>query len=583
MSFSFGTPSSAPANSSLSSGFNFGGNKPATPGFGLTATTQASTGLFGNTSATPAFGSTSGFGASTPAFGATATPSFGATSAAPAFGSTATPAFGTSAAAPAFGSTAAPAFGTASATPAFGATATAPAFGATATPAFGASTSAPAFGATTTPAFGTAGASAFGATSTPAFGTTGLGAGSLNFGAGTATTSASTGLSFGTPATKTGLGGFGFGTTTTTQTGLGLFNTSTTTTAAGTFGLSTLNSNVSGTQPSVSATPSLGLGGAATSTFGATNTTGDGKSEPPKQTKLPNELSTLVDTFKEFVKKQKSLSSEVMRLSIKPLHKVGREAETTLRAALALRGETNKARAQSRRLRTAAADALAAAEAAARDPPGSELEGSAPPKYIKDLICELEQQLITFRRQMDVADKQMQAAPKLLTEQELTLGIRRMHESLVALAGRLQTVHTQVEAQKEQYLNLRKYVLKDPTNVFDTPSASASLDQILHDAEVSRKKLKPNTLQDISLGLGSAVLSDPRAALGNIQQLAGPTPFTYLGTAVSPFPTADGTGNWQPQQQNNFSSSLNFNSFGTVAQNDSSFQLQKPPGKRGKQ
>lgn len=49
---------------------------------------------------------------------------------------------------------------------------------------------------------------------------------------------------------------------------------------------------------------------------------------------------------------------------------VGREAETTLRAAVALRGETGKARAQSRRLRTAAADALAAAEAAARDPPG---------------------------------------------------------------------------------------------------------------------------------------------------------------------------------------------------------------------
>ncbi|XP_013141432.1 PREDICTED: probable nucleoporin Nup58 isoform X2 [Papilio polytes] len=561
MSFSFGTPSSAPANSSLSSGFNFGGNKPATPGFGLTATTQASTGLFGNTSASSAFGSTPGFGAgtSTSAFGAAATPAFGAVSAAPAFG--------TSAAAPAFGSTAAPAFGAASTTPAFGATSTAPtfgatatpAFGATATPAFGASTATPAFGSTTTPAFGTAGASAFGAT--------GLGAGSLSFGG--TTTTASTGLSFGTPATtKTGLGGlggFGFGATTTTQTGLGLFNTSTTTTAASTF-----------------ATPSLGLGGLATSGIGAANTTGDGKSEPPKQSKLPNEISTLVDTFKEFVKKQKSLSSEVMRLSIKPLHKVGREAETTLRAAVALRGETGKARAQSRRLRTAAADALAAAEAAARDPPGSELEGNAPPKYVKDLICELEQQLIVFRRQMDVADKQMQAAPKLLTEQELTLGIRRMHESLVALAGRLQTVHAQVDAQKEQYLNLRKYILKDPTNVFDTPSASASLDQILHDAEVSRKKLKPNTLQDISLGLGSAVLSDPRAALGNIQQLAGPTPFTYLGSAVSPFPTADGTGNWQPQQQSNFSSSLNFSSFGAVGQSDS-FQLQKPPGKRGKQ
>lgn len=50
---------------------------------------------------------------------------------------------------------------------------------------------------------------------------------------------------------------------------------------------------------------------------------------------------------------------------------------------------------------------------------------------------------------------------------ELTLGIRRMHEAFVALAARLQAVHSQVEAQKEQYLNLRKYVLKDPTNVFE--------------------------------------------------------------------------------------------------------------------
>lgn len=48
----------------------------------------------------------------------------------------------------------------------------------------------------------------------------------------------------------------------------------------------------------------------------------DFTAEPPKQTKLPNEISTTVDSFKEFVKKQKSLSSEVMRVSIKPLHKV---------------------------------------------------------------------------------------------------------------------------------------------------------------------------------------------------------------------------------------------------------------------
>ncbi|CAH2088092.1 unnamed protein product [Euphydryas editha] len=543
MSFAFGTPSSAPATTGLSSGFSFGANKPATPGFGLTATSQPSTGLFG----TPAT-SAPAFGTGTPSFGS----SFGATSAAPAFGATSSaPAFGATTSAPAFGATSTPAFGAASTS--FGATSSAPAFGANTSLSFGTS-AAPAFGATTTaPAFGTT--SSF----TPSLG------GGISFGTGTST-AASAGLSFGTTTTaSTGLGGLGGGLNfgaTTTSSGFGLFGASTTTTAGA---LTTTN---------------FGLGGATQQ--GTNNTTAaDGKSEPPKQTKLPNEISTTVESFKEFVKKQKSLSSDVMRVSIKPLHKVGREAEATLRAVVALRGECGRARAQSRRLRAAAAAALAAAESAARDPPGIELEGLTPPNYVKDLIEELEQHLITFRRQMDVADKQMQSSPKLLTEQELTLGIRRMHESLVALAGRLQAVHTQVEAQKEQYLNLRKYILKDPTNVFDTPSPSASLDQILRDAEGTRKKTKPGNISDI--GLTSAVLSDPRAALGNIQHLAGPSPFTYLGSTLSSFPTADTTGsNWQPQPQTNLNTSLNL-SFGTSTQNDSGFQLQKPPGKRGKQ
>ncbi|XP_047508033.1 nuclear pore complex protein Nup58 isoform X2 [Pieris napi] len=545
MSFSFGTPSSAPA-SGLSGGFSFGANKPATPAFGLGGT-QPSLGLFG----TPAT-SAPAFGTATPAFGST--PAFGATSTAPTFGANATPAFGATSAAPTFGASSTPAFG-ATATPAFGATSVASTFGAT--------SAAPAFGATTTPAFGTTSTPAFGATSTPAFGTTTPAFGNTSFGSSLSTglgfgaTTTTSGLSFGTTTTTSaglgGLGGFGFGASTTAQPNIGLGGTTTT----GGF-----------------ATTSLGLGGAApTNTAGAS----DGKSEPPKQTKLPNEVSTTVEAFKEFVKKQKSLSSDIMRVSIKPLQKVSREAECTLRLAMSLNAETSRCRAQSRRLRTSAAAALAAAETANRDPPGSESEGITPPTYVKDLISELEQQIITFRRQMDVADKQMQSSPKLLTEQELTMGMRRMHESFVALAGRLQAVHAQVQAQKEQYLNFRKYVLKDPTDVFDT-SASASLDQILRDAEGTRKKSKSGFPSE--LGFDGAVLSDPRAALGNAQRLAGPTPFTCLGTTLSPFSAAEAQGsNWQPTPQA-VNSSLNFSGFGS--QTDS-FQLQKPPGKRGKQ
>ncbi|XP_061717051.1 nuclear pore complex protein Nup58-like [Cydia pomonella] len=597
MSFSFGTPSSAPASSGLSSGFSFGAAKPATPGFGFgsTATTSApafgaatafgasTTGFGGNTStpafgagatSTPAFGASSGFGASaTPAFGASTTPAFGATSTAPTFGAaTATPAFGATSTAPAFGSTsAAPAFGSTT-TPAFGATAT-PAFGATTTPAFGA-TSQPAFGATTTPAFGQ--------TSAPSFGG-GLGTGGLNFGAGTST--ASTGLSFGTPATAAntglgGLGGFGFGAAATTQSGFGFGATTSTTNSL--FGAKLGATTASGLQTSTTATPSLGLGGLSQSGIGTANTTtGDGKSEPPKQTKLPNELLTDVESFKEFVKKQKSLSSDIMRVSIKPLHKVSSTAESTLRQALSLSGELGRARAVSARLRASAAAALAHTETTARDALGTELEGVAPPAYIKELITELEQQIVTFRRQMEVADKQMQSSPKLLTEQELNLGIRRMHESLVALAGRLQAVHTQVEAQKEQYLNLRKYVLKDSTDVFNSVSASHSLDQILRDAEGTRKKTKSG-LND---SLGRAVLSDPRAALGSIAQLAGPTPFSYLGNSFSPFPGADNSGgsSWQPGAAPTRAAAAAAPAAPAEPGAGAGFQLQKPPGKRGKQ
>lgn len=47
--------------------------------------------------------------------------------------------------------------------------------------------------------------------------------------------------------------------------------------------------------------------------------------------------------------------------------------------------------------------------------------------------------------------------------------MRKLHETFIALAGRLQSVHSQVDIQKEQYLNLRKYMLHDDTNIFEKP------------------------------------------------------------------------------------------------------------------
>lgn len=53
--------------------------------------------------------------------------------------------------------------------------------------------------------------------------------------------------------------------------------------------------------------------------------------------------------------------------------------------------------------------------------------------------------------------------------------MKRLHESFIALAGSLQAIHNQVESQKEQYLNFRKYAFHDDRNIFaKAPTQKAS-------------------------------------------------------------------------------------------------------------
>lgn len=80
------------------------------------------------------------------------------------------------------------------------------------------------------------------------------------------------------------------------------------------------------------------------------------------------------------------------------------------------------------------------------------------------------------------------------------MGMKKLHETFVALAGRLQSVHTQVESQKEQYLNLRKYILKDPTNIFQKPIKD------------NLKSIESSLLQSF-----------------NNNSVSGPTPFSSIG------------------------------------------------------
>ncbi|XP_072750539.1 nuclear pore complex protein Nup58 isoform X5 [Anoplolepis gracilipes] len=284
-----------------------------------------------------------------------------------------------------------------------------------------------------------------------------------------------TGLNFGTPATTSGLT-FG-ATSNTTATGSLTFGTATTNTSL--FGSS--GSTLLGAKPTIAATATTntnkGLGGLDVSVNNKGLSQGNSSSTAAKENLLPNELMQTIDKFKDFVKIQKGLSSDIARGSARPLNRCAEDTASLMEILSTLSGSVQRDRSSADKLKQDTAKALQSSEIAQRThdtPPGLQYENNAPLQFFMELAESFEHDLMLFRSQIEITEKHIQAmmAPRTLTPQELTMAMSKLHESLVAVAGRLQSVHAKVQQQKEQYLNFRKYVLKDNTNVFDSIKAN---------------------------------------------------------------------------------------------------------------
>ncbi|KAI4462878.1 nucleoporin p58/p45 nucleoporin-like protein 1 [Holotrichia oblita] len=533
----FGTPATtantgfgfgAPASTSLtfgtpaSTGLTFG--TPASTGLtfgtpastGLTFGTPATTGLTFGTPATT--GLTFGTPASTGLTFATTT-----ITTAPSFG------FNTPAtqAVPNLGQTQ-----TTSSTGLFGTTPFAFATPTTSVPSFNLS-----FGPTTTVA------PTFNLTAPSTASTTGL-----NFGLGM--TTQSTGLSF-------GLGGI----TTTTSFSKPLTTTTTTSTQ-----------------------PQFGLGGIIHSTP-KTEISTPGKLEiAPRDQLLPNELQQTVESFQTYVKQQKHFSSDVARISSKEFRKVANYVDQVGNALNEVEKQLQNNRTAADKLKMDTAKGLQNIEMAQRTmdtPPGLQYDNIMPMIFFKELVDNFEKELQNLKLQIEYTDKYVRnfEKPVPLNSQDLAAGMRKLHETFIALAGRLQTVHSQVESQKEQYLKFRKNLLNDDTNTFEMP------------------KMHNNT---VSINLSTFAYKPPSVA-------SGPSPFHALShpsviqaAAQNQSQTTTTSGNIGfgiPQQPTNTSGTslfgntslgTNFGQPSTFQFNtpsNTNFQLQKPPSgnKRGHQ
>ncbi|XP_003689643.1 nucleoporin p58/p45 isoform X1 [Apis florea] len=385
-------------------------------------------------------------------------------------------------------------------------------------------------------------------------------------------------LTFGTPAANTTLT-FGAPSATST-TGNVTFGIPSTTTSL--FGSSSLLGSKLGTGTiTTTSIINKGLGGIDVS-LSNKGLSQENVNQTVKENIWPPELLQTIEKFKEFVKEQKVLSSDIARGSARPLNRCAEDTASLMELLTTLAGSVQRDRSAADKLKQDTAKALQNAEIAQRThdtPSGLQYENNAPLLFFMELADSFEHDLMLFRSQIETTEKHIQTmmTPKTLTPQELTMAMSKLHESLVAVAGKLQGVHSKVQQQKEQYLNFRKYVLKDNTNVFE---------DIKIDGKTSRNSIgkipgptpfgpgNKSFLSSTALNSNRPGSYETRNPLvwGNTISTPCATNIT-LSSSLKP-PTASLT----------FNTPSNLTTPLPTSESNSNFQLQKPPigNKRGK-
>lgn len=167
------------------------------------------------------------------------------------------------------------------------------------------------------------------------------------------------------------------------------------------------------------------------------------------------------------------------------------------------------------------------------------------------------------------------SVPQHFTAMDLKRGLQQIHESFVALAGRLHETHQKVEAQKDQYMNLRRYLLRDNTDVFDVKEGgpadqSSASSSARFSSAISTGPTPFSTLMGAGMSMSAVAAAASKQTQDTTMWPRGPVPGTGLGVAG---PSTGMSGFGSALMGGESGASGTTMSFGTGG----AFNLQTPP------
>lgn len=238
------------------------------------------------------------------------------------------------------------------------------------------------------------------------------------------------------------------------------------------FGSTNFSTQLTSTASTLVSQPqSVGLGGDLNAAK-PKEVEGRNENTKVKELQVPQDIVVLVENLKAHIKQQKEISSEIAKTPTRKLFNIQNDIENVKWTLSDISNLVDHNFAALKILKADTSETHQNVEMAQRThetPPLLQYENTAPLFYFMNLVQKYESELIKLRNQVDVTEKHMRSLinPQKLTAEDLKRGMRQIHESFISLASRVQEVHKKVEEQKEQYLGLRKNILRDKTDVFE--------------------------------------------------------------------------------------------------------------------